>query len=679
MDENATKAFDEAMQQANTLLNRGDAEEALTQVRSALKIQPGDPHAQNLMGLTYFLQGEFELAANIFSALCSRVPNDPTLQVNAGLSYFHISQLEKAQEHLQRAIGLNHQHKRAYAYLGLLHIDQDDLELARAAFLEAGLSDFAETIFDKKLSRSDIEKVVADFDPLGGLRFTEVDRLNTDRANELKQQAQGVDLDPSEFASVDTTETNEAANLSFDEAEEEDSQELAPKRDVPLNVPIPDAIDKEDEEDKFEIVKTSDIVDAEDIKREKTDNIVQLASVKEDREQEKKLENKNDKKTLDENKSSEEIENDTTTHEQEIDRAIVETEDPTEDKIDELTEEALDEALLRQQTSITIIDESHQEKKEQDHSDIDERLSELLNDHQTSHQAFLDKEMADAIDASKSTAKQKKKKRQKSIPGVISGEILPAPEKEKKKRKEKTKKAQTNAKKNIIPGQIDPKRIEEFRDKLRIELQPLNDANLADHHSTVPTIAGLLGNDALELKKKRLYLRYGKWLKKGDSDPKMIVRSDQIVLLQGLLERKSVKRRRHAEPSTAMRVDGATFDRLSGDGLAIVAAFNESELIRINLNKSDVLFAHENTVLAYSASLSWENGYLSDDYPLMRFTGEGPVILSAKTISSCPITPDSPIDLSFDYLLGWIGDLNLFEHEKGRLSCKGQGSLLLKA
>src|SRR3990172_9024286 len=69
------------------LLTGGLVDQAREALEKAYALQPKNPKAQNLLGLTYFKLGVFDKAAEIYEILVRDNPVDPTLRVNLGLVY----------------------------------------------------------------------------------------------------------------------------------------------------------------------------------------------------------------------------------------------------------------------------------------------------------------------------------------------------------------------------------------------------------------------------------------------------------------------------------------------------------------------------------------------------------------------------------------------------------------
>ncbi len=93
--------FLQHLSKGGELLAAGKADEAKDVLEKAFALQPKNPKAQNLLGLTYFKLGVFDRAAEIYELLVRDNPVDPTLRVNLGLVYLKVMDAEKASYGIQ--------------------------------------------------------------------------------------------------------------------------------------------------------------------------------------------------------------------------------------------------------------------------------------------------------------------------------------------------------------------------------------------------------------------------------------------------------------------------------------------------------------------------------------------------------------------------------------------------
>jgi len=113
------------------------AEEALDK---ALQLNPGDPHAETLLGWAQRSQGRLDAAMSLFQQVLDRVPDHALALINVGYVLFRRQQFEASAEHLARAIDLDTDRKAtlyAHYYLGLVRYAQEEYAEAIGALLRA--------------------------------------------------------------------------------------------------------------------------------------------------------------------------------------------------------------------------------------------------------------------------------------------------------------------------------------------------------------------------------------------------------------------------------------------------------------------------------------------------------------------------------------------------------------
>jgi len=113
------------------------AEEALDK---ALQLNPGDPHAETLLGWAQRSQGRLDAAMSLFQQVLDRVPDHALALINVGYVLFRRQQFDKSAEHLSRAISLDTDRKAtlyAHYYLGLVRYAQEEYAQAIGELLRA--------------------------------------------------------------------------------------------------------------------------------------------------------------------------------------------------------------------------------------------------------------------------------------------------------------------------------------------------------------------------------------------------------------------------------------------------------------------------------------------------------------------------------------------------------------
>lgn len=126
------------------LLAAGKVNEAKDHLERAYQLHPKNEKAQNLLGLTYFKLGQFELASTIYEQLVNENPVDPTLRVNLGLVYLKTNNLTRSVREFETATDLEPGHKKAHNYLGLALAQAGDYARAREHFVISGSDAMAE-------------------------------------------------------------------------------------------------------------------------------------------------------------------------------------------------------------------------------------------------------------------------------------------------------------------------------------------------------------------------------------------------------------------------------------------------------------------------------------------------------------------------------------------------------
>lgn len=137
------ESFDDLLQQGAKLLQQGNELRSLERAREALRRRPGNPLAENLLGLALFSQRRFNEAQEVFEGLVRRNPDVVALRVNAGLTALRNDADTRARAHFLRALTLKPDHRRALAYTALLHFKRGELDRARMRLDRAGMSELA--------------------------------------------------------------------------------------------------------------------------------------------------------------------------------------------------------------------------------------------------------------------------------------------------------------------------------------------------------------------------------------------------------------------------------------------------------------------------------------------------------------------------------------------------------
>jgi Tfp pilus assembly protein PilF len=88
------------------------------------------------LGLAYLGKGEYEQALIILRSAVSSNPRDPGARLSLGRVYFALEKTELAIAEFKRAVELNGSYANAYYYLAMCHLKNKDNKAAVAAFKE---------------------------------------------------------------------------------------------------------------------------------------------------------------------------------------------------------------------------------------------------------------------------------------------------------------------------------------------------------------------------------------------------------------------------------------------------------------------------------------------------------------------------------------------------------------
>ncbi len=140
----ATNAeFEQLLVDGTDLLERNQMDQAMSKAMAALSSRPGNPLAENLLGLALFSRRRFREARDIFEGLVRRHPDIASLRVNAGLTALRTDGINRAKSHFERVIQLEPDHRRALAYLALLSFKGGDRVKTKALLQRADLDELA--------------------------------------------------------------------------------------------------------------------------------------------------------------------------------------------------------------------------------------------------------------------------------------------------------------------------------------------------------------------------------------------------------------------------------------------------------------------------------------------------------------------------------------------------------
>lgn len=127
----------QAFNQAVTLYQRGQFQEADTICRRLLKQVPGTPDLLNFRGLIACQSGEPKRGIKLFREAVGVNPDNPEYRVNLGNACKAVGRSDEAIKHFQAALKIRSDIPELHNGLGILYLDKDDLGAAEKAFLEA--------------------------------------------------------------------------------------------------------------------------------------------------------------------------------------------------------------------------------------------------------------------------------------------------------------------------------------------------------------------------------------------------------------------------------------------------------------------------------------------------------------------------------------------------------------
>jgi uncharacterized protein (AIM24 family) len=120
------------------LLSRGEPDAARESLARAAELRRDDPKTLGLLGQALYRLGKFDEAAALFGKLVEQNPLEAGAQVNLGLANLRAKRYVEAISHLERALDLNPEHRKAMGYLGLAWLEHGNVARAREWFSRGG-------------------------------------------------------------------------------------------------------------------------------------------------------------------------------------------------------------------------------------------------------------------------------------------------------------------------------------------------------------------------------------------------------------------------------------------------------------------------------------------------------------------------------------------------------------
>ena len=140
---NSHEEFEQLLLDGTDLLDRGSTDQAMSRAMEALTLRPGNPLAENLLGLALFARRRFRESRDIFEGLVRRHPDIASLRINAGLTALRTDGAKRAADHFRHVLKLEPDHRRALAYLALLSFKSGDRAKTRSLLQKADLDELA--------------------------------------------------------------------------------------------------------------------------------------------------------------------------------------------------------------------------------------------------------------------------------------------------------------------------------------------------------------------------------------------------------------------------------------------------------------------------------------------------------------------------------------------------------
>jgi tetratricopeptide (TPR) repeat protein len=117
----------------------GFPEQAAAEFQKALTLDPKEPHAHSLLGLTYLMEGDkkYAEAKRQFEAQLALNPKDDLSRYYLGVVQFQLHDLSGAEANLQRVVQGHPESPNAFLYLGQIYLLQVRVDLAVGALRKA--------------------------------------------------------------------------------------------------------------------------------------------------------------------------------------------------------------------------------------------------------------------------------------------------------------------------------------------------------------------------------------------------------------------------------------------------------------------------------------------------------------------------------------------------------------
>ena len=115
----------------------GEFEQAISEYRKAITLNPNSPIIYNKLGVAYSELKQYDAALDVYQKALALSPMTAELHYNVGLVHLKQGDLPRALEAFKRAITLDREWEDAYTGLGEVYLKQGDLGQAAHAYRQA--------------------------------------------------------------------------------------------------------------------------------------------------------------------------------------------------------------------------------------------------------------------------------------------------------------------------------------------------------------------------------------------------------------------------------------------------------------------------------------------------------------------------------------------------------------
>ncbi len=151
-----TEDFLYHLYRGSELLTDGRFDGAREELDRAMRLQPRDPAAQDLLAKLYFRLGIHPRAIELYLDVVKQVPDQIPPRINLALAFLKTGQMREAVTHLLPVIERDPTHRRAWGYLGLAWSRLGEYAKAREAFARAGHDAMARRMDEELTAQYDL-------------------------------------------------------------------------------------------------------------------------------------------------------------------------------------------------------------------------------------------------------------------------------------------------------------------------------------------------------------------------------------------------------------------------------------------------------------------------------------------------------------------------------------------